>query len=323
MNAHRSAAVRATLIAVAGALLAACAGTGATEVPTITTPSVDIPTAAPAQTCAKPTASYAPSGPLPAAASLPSGSTMAKIRQRGRLIAGVSADTYLLGSRNPLTGAIEGFDIDLVHQIAEAILGPKAKVELRVITAADRIPVLQEHEVDIVVRNMTITCDRWEKIAFSAEYYHSGQKLLVRKGSPITSFDSIGTATVCAPLGTSSLANLVRLAPTASIVPASTHTGCLVALQEGRAEAITGDDTVLAGLAAQDPYAVVLAGAPVTNEPYGVGVAKDQIDLVRFVNAVLETMRADGSWAESYATWLAPTLGKSPGQPTPVYGRAP
>ncbi len=145
-------------------------------------------TPAPAATGAAVTAanclqSYAPQGALPGPGALPAGSTMAKIRKRGRLIAGVSADTLLLGARNPVTGQIEGFDIDVLQAVAEAIFGDPDKVELRVITAADRIPLLQDGSVDIVARNMTITCDRWKQIAFCAEYYRAGQKVLVPLGS--------------------------------------------------------------------------------------------------------------------------------------------
>ena len=102
---------------------------------------------------------------------MPAGSTMAKIQKRGRLIAGVSADTLLLGARNPISGKIEGFDIDMLHEISQAIFGDPNKIELRVVTAADRLPVLQDRSVDIVARNMTITCARWKDIAFSSEYY--------------------------------------------------------------------------------------------------------------------------------------------------------
>ena len=175
----------------------------------------------------------------------------------------------------------------------------------------------------MVARNMTITCDRWKSIAFSAEYYLAGQKILVRKGSDITGLSSLAGHRVCAPLGTSSMDNLIRLAPDAEPVGADNHTGCLVLLQEGQVDAITGDDTVLAGLASQDPYAVVLDEAPFTEEPYGIGIPLDQVDMVRFVNGVLERMRADGSWDASYAKWLQPTLGKSSGQPQPQYGRTP
>lgn len=311
-------------LAVAGSLsLAACSGVNPTPVPPLPTPAAQTPAKPPAAaSCTNATQSYAPAGPLPAPTALPAGSTMAQIRQRGRLIVGVSADSYLLGSRNPFTGKVEGFDIDLVQAIAEAILGPNPRIQLRVITAAQRIPVLEKHEVDIVVRNMTMTCDRWTQIGFSAVYYQSGQKILVRKGSDITGLATLAGKKVCAPAGTSSMDNLVRLAPEAIPVASTNHTGCLVELQRGNAEAITGDDTVLAGLAAQDPYAVVLAGKPFTAEPYGVGVPKDRVDLIRFINALLERRRADGSWQKSYDRWLGPTLGKG-SQPAPSYGRAP
>ena len=69
---------------------------------------------------------------------------MAKIKKRGRLVAGVSADTYLLGSRNPFTGEIEGFDIDMVKAVAKAIFGNEDRYQLRVITAAQRIPGARE-----------------------------------------------------------------------------------------------------------------------------------------------------------------------------------
>ncbi|MBP6996901.1 MAG: glutamate ABC transporter substrate-binding protein [Phycicoccus sp.] len=271
-------------------------------------------------TCDNATTSFAPDGGLPSPDALPAGSTMAQIRDRGRLIVGVSADTLLLGSRNPISGQIEGFDIDLARAIGQAILGPNATVQLRVITAAQRVPLLESGEIDIVVRNMTMNCDRWTKVNFSAVYYQAGQKILVRKGSDITGLAGLTGRRVCAPAGSTSLSNLQRLAPEAEAVPATNHTGCLVALQQGDVDAITGDDTVLAGLASQDPYAVVLQGDPITAEPYGVAIPKGNVDLARFVNAVLAQRIADGTWQASYDQWLAPTLGAG-APPTPSYGR--
>ncbi|MDO5498079.1 MAG: glutamate ABC transporter substrate-binding protein [Propionibacteriaceae bacterium] len=304
---------------VALMLLAACAGTP-TPLPDF---SEETPDAAPPQaagpTCDNATQSYAPAG-LSGPDALPAGSTMAEIRDRGRLIVGVSSDSYLLGSRNPQTGIIEGFDIDMAHAVAQAIFGPDARAQLRVISAADRIPLLAEHEVDLVVRNMTMTCDRWREIGFSAEYYRSGQKLMIRRDSGITNLDTLAERRVCAPRGTSTLNQIRELSPRADIVPADTHTGCLVLFQQGQVDAITGDDTVLAGLAAQDPYAEVLPGDAFTDEPYGIGVPADQVDMIRFVNGVLERMRADGRWQASYDRWLRPTLGDG-GPPEPVYGR--
>jgi polar amino acid transport system substrate-binding protein len=249
------------------------------------------------------------------------GSTMAAIRERGALRVGVSADTLLMGSRNPFNGEIEGFDIDVARQVADAILGDPDAIQFRVITSGDREAVLQEHEVDIVTRAFTINCDRWENIAFSAEYYHAGQKLLVPSTSKVAGIDDLEGQRVCAPEGTTTLERLGEWEGVEA-VPAATHTTCLVLFQQGEVDAITGDDTVLAGFAAQDPYAKVVGDA-VSDEPYGVGIPADQPDMVRFVNGVLEDMVAGGQWEESYDRWLGDALGPAPTAPGPVYGRTP
>ncbi len=300
-------------------------GTSPTPLPTpaaTAQPTAAASTAAPL-TCTNATASYQPSGALPAPTALPAGSTMATIRQRGRLIAGVSADTYLLASRNPLNGKIEGFDIDMVKAIAKAIFGDETRYELRVITAAQRIPSLTDQTVDVVARAMTINCARWTQIAFSTEYYHAGQKILVRKGSRATKIGDLNGQRVCAPIGTSSFDNLKKYAPKAIAVGSDSHTGCLVLFQQGSVAAITGDDTVLAGLAAQDPYAVVPDQTAFSDEPYGIGINNRNVDLVRFVNARLAQMRQNGEWTTIYNRWLAAPLGPAPAPPKAVYGRDP
>lgn len=308
---------------IALAVLASGCGTTYRPTPLPAPASSTAATSAPPvsqQDCDNATRSYEPEGSLAAPDKLPAGSTMAAIRKRGRLIAGVSGDSYLLGARNPATGAIEGFDIDMVKAIAKAILGDAAKYELRVITAADRVAVLQDGSVDIVARAMTMTCARWDDVAFSAVYLTAGQRVLVRTGSGIGALTDLAERPVCAPAGTSSITNLVRRVPDAVIVTAADHTGCLVRFQSGEVEAITGDDTVLAGLAAQDPYAELLAGDTFSSEPYGIAVNADHVDLVRFINARLDQMRKGGEWQSSYDRWLKPVLGKA-SPPKAEYGR--
>ncbi|MDX6237253.1 MAG: polar amino acid transport system substrate-binding protein [Kribbellaceae bacterium] len=315
----------ATLLAVL--FLTSACGTSAydaTPLPAKPTPTPAASAAPPAASpdCGNPLASYAPSGPLPGPNALPVSSTMAQIKAHGRLIAGVSADTLLLGSRNPITGAIEGFDIDMLKAVATAIFG-SPKLELRVISSAQRIPVLQDggpNSIDIVARNMTINCNRWKDIAFSTEYYQAGQKVMVPLNSNAQGLADLSGKRVCAPAASTSL-DALRKFPEVKAVPADTHTGCLVLFQEGKVDAITGDDTVLAGLAAQDPYAKVTKAPAFTREPYGLGMKKGAKDLVQFVNAVLEKMRTDGQWKASYDHWLAPDLGPAPAPPKAVYGR--
>lgn len=269
--------------------------------------------AGPVPTCDA-TASLRP-GPLPPAGQMPEGSTMDRILKRGRLIAGVDQNSYLMGFRNSFTGEIEGFDVDVARQIARAIFGDPAKVQFKVVTAAERIGVLERGEVDLVVRTMTITCDRLAKVDFSSVYYQAGQRVLVRRNSEITGVGSLGERRVCVASGSTSLNNVIGRAKTLVSVP--NWTDCLVMLQQGQVDAISTDDTILAGLAAQDPYTEVVGGR-FTEEPYGVGVPKGQEDLVRFVNGVLERMRADGSWTEIYRRWLGP-LGPAPAPPVARY----
>ena len=330
VGSRRIVAPLAVVLLVVG-LLAGCSLFSYDPTPLPTKPTAAQPSSQPTATnpsttpapCTDALASYEPQGDLPKPGDMPDGSTMRKIQSRGRLIAGVSADTYLLGSRNPLTGQIEGFDIDMVKAVAKAIFGNENAYQLKVITAAQRIPALQNGDVDMVARNMTINCDRWKQIAFSTEYYRSGQKVMVRKGSKATSITDLAGQRVCAPKGTSSMDNLIKLAPKAIAVGADNHTGCLVLFQQGAVAAITGDDTVLAGLAAQDPYAVVPDQKAFTAEPYGLGFSSRSVDLVRFVNARLAQMRSDGEWTAIYNRWLRAPLGPAPEPPKAVYGRKP
>ncbi|SDJ22841.1 amino acid ABC transporter substrate-binding protein, PAAT family [Lentzea albidocapillata subsp. violacea] len=274
--------------------------------------------AAPSSSAAPPacdaTASLRP-GPLPQAGQMPAGSTMATIAQRGRLIAGVDQNSYLMGFRNSFTGEIEGFDVDVARQIAKAIFGDEKKVQFRVVTAAERIPMLQSGAVDVVVRTMTITCERLRDVDFSQVYYQAGQRVLVRRNSGIAGVEGLADKRVCVASGSTSLGNVVNRAKTTVSVP--NWTDCLVMLQQGQTDAISTDDTILAGLAAQDPYTEVV-GARFTDESYGVGVPKGQEDLVRFVNGVLERMRADGTWSAIYGRWLTP-LGPAPTPPVARY----
>lgn len=273
-----------------------------------------------AAACENPVASYAPDGPLPAPGALPAGSTMAAIRDRGSLIVGVSADTLQLGARNPLTGQIEGFDIDVLHEVSNAIFGDPDRLQFRVITSGQRLEVLEQGTVDVVARAFTINCERWETIAFSSEYYHAGQKVLVTRDSEAAGIADLAGQRVCAPDGTTTLERLQEY-PDIEAVPATTHTGCLALFQQGKVDAITGDDTILAGFAAQDPYAKVV-GQAISDEPYGLGVPAANVDMVKFVNGVLEQMRTDGTWTAMYDEWLG-VLGPAPAPPAAVYGRTP
>ena len=264
-------------------------------------------------------ASYAPDGALPAPGELPAGTTMAAIKKRGKLIVGVSADNLLFGFRNPITGRLEGFDVDMVNEVAKSIFGPDltGRIEYRVENFAQRIPDLVSKRVDLVADIMTINCARWNQIAFSTEYFHSGQQVLVRKDAPYKSIQDLAGKKVCAAKGSSGQANLAKF-PKVKAEIVDNISDCMVLFQQGTVEGVISDKTVLSGFASQDPYAVITE-QKITDEPYGLGIPADDVDFAKFVNALLERMRADGTWASIYRKWLPD---KPPTPPAAVYGRA-
>ena len=256
-------------------------------------------------------------GLQPSPGDMPPESTMAEIEKRGRLIVGVDQNTFMSGFRDPDTGELAGFDIDLARVIAQKIFGDPEKIDLQVVGAGERESALQTGQVDLIVRTFSITCARKKNVDFSTVYLYASQKILASKKSRIDSAASLSGKRVCAVTGTTSLIRMYELKPKPTLIEVPNWTDCLVMLQQAQVDAISTDDVVLLGLAAQDPNLHVV-GSSLGTEPYGVGVAKGKEDLVRFVNGVLEQIRVDGTWERLYSTWYRP-LGPSPGPPEPRY----
>ncbi|WP_280306592.1 glutamate ABC transporter substrate-binding protein [Nocardia neocaledoniensis] len=252
----------------------------------------------------------------PRPGAMPAGSSMAAIVANGRLRVGVDQNTYMFGFRNPSTGRLEGFDIDLAREIARDLFGDPNKIELRSVSAADRIPLLQDKKVDMIVRTFSATCERRRDVDFSGVYYRAAQRIAAPKGSGITGAAGLAGKRVCVTKGTTAAAPLFELATAPTVLGVTNWTDCLVALQQGTVDAISGDEPILAGLVAQDRN-LELVGESIGAGAYAVGVPKGSDDLVRFVNGVLDRMRADGSWQRIYEQHLS-TLGP-PVMPVPRY----
>lgn len=268
--------------------------------------------------CGRTPDSYRPAGALPQPGHMPARSTMAAIVARGRLIAGVDQNSYLFGYRNPLSGQLDGYEIELLQRISTALFGRPDRIQFRTITSAQRIPVLlQKDPVDIVIDSMTVNCRRWQSVAFSSDYMDAGQRVLVPKGSTAKSIDDLGGRKVCAAAGTTSIDTLKGL-KAHPVVPVGVKdwTDCLMLMQLGQVDAVSTDDTILIGLQRQDPN-TKLIGPRFTAEPHGIAMQPGQVDFVRFVNGVLEQMRQDGSLKKLAQEWLGD--GTTFGPPPAVY----
>ncbi len=309
MRVRTLAAVSAILVLAAG-----CTDAPRSPAPSATTPAPAAAApaaAAPADTSCRPQQSLRPAGALPQPGKMPAGTWMATVQKRGRLLVGTSQDTLLFSSRNPITGKVEGFDVDVAREIARAIFGDPDKIQIVVTSNANRIPYVQNEKVDLVAKTMTINCERWKDVNFSSVYYEAGQKVLVSTESTVTGIKDLAGKKVCAAAGSTSLKTLQGLTPKVVPVAVAKQSDCLVAFQRNKVDAISIDDTLLAGLAAQDPYAKIV-GERITEEPYGLALSKEHPEFTRFVNAVLAKTRADGTWQRIYRTWLGKNVPAPP-----------
>ncbi|MEU5315686.1 glutamate ABC transporter substrate-binding protein [Streptomyces sp. NPDC021056] len=271
------------------------------------------------------------------------GDTIKKIKAREgekrKLIVGVDQNSYRWGYRDPNNdeggNTLEGFDIDLVHRIAQEILGDPNAVQFKAIPTNQRIPAIQSGRVDMVVRTMTINCTRMADVAFSAPYFKTGQQVLAPKSSPITGpDDSLADKKVCTAASSTANSELtVRQKAgklpkttdiTSTVVP--NQLDCLVRIQLGEVDAVVTDGALAASQAAQDPTVELKGDAPFTTEYYGVAMKLDADDLVRRVNQILVDYRKDtaNGWQASYDKWLSATLGTDSAKsepPAPEYLR--
>jgi polar amino acid transport system substrate-binding protein len=279
--------------------------------------SLDVPVEPPpASDSCDATASLSP-GPLPEPGKMPAGSTMETIYKRGWIKVGLDIGSNLLSFRDPISGTIEGFDVDVAKELARGIFGDPERVEFRILNSDDRIDALKDRTVDVVVKTMSITCDRLREIAFSTVYYEASQRILTMRSSNINSVADLAGKRVCAARGTTSISRIQQRVPDATIDTVSTWADCLVMVQQNQVDAVSTDDAILAGMAAQDPY-VHVVGQSLGEEPYGIGINKDNEDLVRFTNGVLQKMREDGTWFDIYDRWLS-ILGPKYYPPQPSY----
>lgn len=242
---------------------------------------------------------------------------VADIRARGRLIVGLDIGSNLFSFRDPITGEISGFDVDIAGEIARDIFGAPSHVEYRILSSDERVTALQQSEVDVVVKTMTITCERRKLVNFSTVYLDANQRILAPRDSPIARAADLSGKRVCVARGTTSLQRIREIVPPPVVVSVVNWADCLVAMQQREIDAVSTDDSILAGLVEEDPY-LHIVGPNLATQPYGIGMNLNNTGLVRFVNGTLERIRRDGTWNTLYRKWLT-VLGPAPAPPAPRY----
>lgn len=265
---------RAAIIAAAGALvLTGCAAGGGDDAP-----EVEVNTEA----------------------EFEAGTTMAKLNEAGKITIGTKFDQPLFGLSK--LGEPEGFDVEMGKIIAAELGIDEGDIEWVETVSANREPFIENGQVDIVVATYTINDERKEVVSFAGPYYTAGQDLLVLEGNPegITGVEDVEGKLVCSATGSTSEQNLKDAG--VEVLATDTYSNCLEPLRSGDVVAVSTDNVILAGLADQNPGEFEVVDNTFTDEPYGIGVAKDDDEFRNFINDVLEESYSDGRWA---AAWEA------------------
>ncbi len=226
------------------------------------------------------------------------GTTMAALADAGSITIGTKFDQPLFGLVGP-SGVPEGFDVEIGKIIAGQLGIAEEDIEWVESVSANREPFIQNGEVDIVIATYTINDKRKEVVSFAGPYYMAGQSILVlADNEDIESEDDLVGQPVCSVTGSTPAANLEALG--AEVLLTDTYSNCLGPLRDGTVVAVSTDNVILAGLAAQNEGEFKVVGEPFTEEPYGIGLALEDTEFRDWINDVLEASYEDGSYEAAW-----------------------
>jgi glutamate transport system substrate-binding protein len=246
------------------------------------------------------TATATTAAPAAAARQFAAGTTMAKLQKEKKITIGVKFDVPPFGFKNPNTGDVEGFDIDLANAIAEELgVTPKYIEAL----SDNRIQFLKDGTADLILSTMTINTERDQEIDFSEPYFVAKGRILVKNDSDINGVADLAGKKVCTALGSTYEETLKKQAPKAKLTLVDSYSECLESIQNGSVDAVSTDDVILTGMIIQDDT-LKLVGDELTTEPYGAGIKQGDTAFKAFVDEVIAKFKTDGRWAASYKKWI-------------------
>jgi len=224
-----------------------------------------------------------------------------------KLTIGVKADQPGLGLQTGST--YSGYDIEIAKIIAKGLGVDESGITWKTTVSANREPYIQQGQVDMVVATYTINDERKKVVSFGGPYYVAGQDLLVPVNSTITGPESLAGKKVCSVSGSTPAKRIQSDYKDAKLQQFDSYSKCVTALAGGQVDAVTTDDIILAGYAAQDQYAgkFKVVGKPFSTEPYGIGLKKADTAGCNKINDILKAAAADGSYKKAWDD----TLGKS------------
>ena len=216
-----------------------------------------------------------------------------------------------------LNGDYTGFDIDVAEFVAKELGVDPSGIAWRSTVSADRETVLENGAADLVVETYSITDKRKQVISFAGPYFVAGQDLLTRlSDTSITGPESLNGKRLCSVAGTTSAQEVKdKFAAQTQLVEYAHFSECITALLFNIVDAVTTDDLILAGYAAQNPELLRVVGKPFTQERYGVGVKKGDTASVAKIDDAITKMVTTGAWQSSLQHNFGGTGYKIPSPP--------
>ncbi|GAB2615464.1 glutamate ABC transporter substrate-binding protein [Streptomyces capparidis] len=238
-------------------------------------------------------------------------------RIKGKKITiGTKADQPGLGYENPSTKERTGFDIEIAKMIAADLGFSEKQIEWKTVPSEARETTIAAGQVDLYVGTYTINDERKKQVDFGGPYYIAGQDLLVKKDSDIQGPEDLKGKKVCSATGSTPLKRIKeKKYGVAEAMAQQGYQLCVQQLNNGSVDAVTTDDTILKGYAAQNPDALRVVGKPFSEEPYGVGLKKGDDALRTAVNDALEAHQKNGDWKAAYDATLGLSGSAAPEPP--------
>lgn len=230
----------------------------------------------------------------------PDDSTMHRIASQQSVKIGIKHDQPLFGHLDE-EGVPQGFDVEVARIIASELGVDEQGIDWVPAPSSTREELLVAGDVDFVVATYSISDLRKEEVDFAGPYYVAGQSLLTRTDdASISSVTDLAGKQVCSVQGSTSARTVKAMVPEANLVLYGDYGDCLGPLREKRVDVVTTDDVILAGYAAESEGEFRLVGGPFTSEPYGIGLAKGDVELRGWINDVLDQAVEDGRWLEAW-----------------------
>ncbi|MFD5395361.1 glutamate ABC transporter substrate-binding protein [Streptomyces sp. NPDC127097] len=234
-------------------------------------------------------------------------SVLKKAQKAKKIVVGVKADQPFLGFKDT-TGKYSGFDIEIAKMVAADLGFSEQQIEFKTIDSNVRETTISNGQVDYYVGTYTINDERKKQVGFAGPYYTAGADLLVRKDDKaITGPDTLKGKKVCSIVGSTPLQEIKKKKYGAVTSEQSKYSDCVKNLLDGQVDAVTTDDAILKGYAAQRPEKLRVVGKSFTKEPYGVGMNKDDKALRDAITDALENHIKNNDYKKAYDG----TLGKS------------